>query len=644
MQRRDRTPKKLPKISRQVAVSAPPQNTRKEKKDETDVLVDKLLDRILRDRPSKLMNHVMDNLVQLESPNVRKLLSAKDQLLDENEFLRQKIEEIDEEIRQLGANPAEPELSELTIVHFNDVYNIESREKEPVGGLARFVSAVNTVKEKNPGTIVLFSGDAFSPSLMSTVTKGRQMAPSLNLLEIKAACLGNHDLDFGIETFESLRDDTNFPWIASNVIDKESGYPLGRCQESVMVQCGGKNIGILGLIEKEWLETLGTIEVNDVIYVDFILKGREIAQKLKDEGADMVIALTHMRVPNDTKALLEIPEVDLFLGGHDHHYEVIENQGKFCFKSGTDFREFTKVLVEFTDGGPIVQSHERVEISSKVPENTDAKSIVDKFSALVGKSMDKVLGETSVDLDSRFQSIRTKETNIGNFVADIVRDDYGKADIVLLNSGCFRSDTIHPVGLFCVRDLMQLFPMQNEWHMIEILGSDLILALENSVSMYPTLEGRFLQVSGVCFSFDPSQEKGQRVLIESVKVNGKPVVLDTKYLVLITDYLFSGKDGYSMFPPCRTVTGAESFPPLSTMLRNHFTVVSHANNMKERNDPVIKRKSFQLNQKIQRQESKRHVKENNHIRIAPQVDGRITNLEDLQTDRVSADSSSFLMT
>ena len=51
----------------------------------------------------------------------------------------------------------------LTIVHFNDVYNIEPREKEPVGGAARFATKLASLRHLNPLTV--FSGDALNPSL-----------------------------------------------------------------------------------------------------------------------------------------------------------------------------------------------------------------------------------------------------------------------------------------------------------------------------------------------------------------------------------------------------------------------------------------------------------------------------------------------
>lgn len=121
----------------------------------------------------------------------------------------------------------------LSIVHFNDVYNIEAAPKEPVGGAARFVAKVCAPEPCNTPTLrcamlrqllhtplyaqsrppalrlchkqvkslaplnplVLFSGDAFNPSLMSaTITMGKQMPPVLNAARVAAACVGNHDL------------------------------------------------------------------------------------------------------------------------------------------------------------------------------------------------------------------------------------------------------------------------------------------------------------------------------------------------------------------------------------------------------------------------------------------------------------------
>lgn len=54
-------------------------------------------------------------------------------------------------------------MGKFSIIHFNDVYNVEpTRKTEPIGGAARFITAVKSFHHLNP--IILFSGDALSPS------------------------------------------------------------------------------------------------------------------------------------------------------------------------------------------------------------------------------------------------------------------------------------------------------------------------------------------------------------------------------------------------------------------------------------------------------------------------------------------------
>lgn len=83
--------------------------------------------------------------------------------------------------------------------------------------------------------------------------------------------------------------------------------------------------------------------------------------------------------------------------------------------------------------------------------------------------MDEVLGAFSVPLDGRFQSVRTGETNLGNWVCDVILAATG-ADLVLLNSGTLRSDQVHPAGNFLMRDLVTIIPMMDPLVVISVTG------------------------------------------------------------------------------------------------------------------------------------------------------------------------------
>jgi 2',3'-cyclic-nucleotide 2'-phosphodiesterase (5'-nucleotidase family) len=89
----------------------------------------------------------------------------------------------------------------LRIVHFNDIYHLDEQAKEPVGGAARFYTALQQsrafISESQGNTpldnaLLFFSGDCFNPSIESSVTKGKHMVPVVNKLGIDVACYGNH--------------------------------------------------------------------------------------------------------------------------------------------------------------------------------------------------------------------------------------------------------------------------------------------------------------------------------------------------------------------------------------------------------------------------------------------------------------------
>lgn len=108
----------------------------------------------------------------------------------------------------------------------------------------------------------------------------------------------------------------------SNVVDNETGRPLGGGKITHFLYHNQTSIGLIGLVEKEWLETLPTIDPNEVTYIDYVKAGNQLAEELRNEGCEIVIALTHMRTPNDINLARNCSDIDIILGGHDHVFEV----------------------------------------------------------------------------------------------------------------------------------------------------------------------------------------------------------------------------------------------------------------------------------------------------------------------------------
>ena len=115
---------------------------------------------------------------------------------------------------------------------------------------------------------------------------------------------------------------TSFPWLMSNVVDNETGKQLADGLVHHVLDWEGRRVGLLGLVEREWLDTLATINTDQVEYEDYVTAANRLTARLREEGCEVVVALTHMQTPNDIRLAENVNDIDIILGGHDHVYEA----------------------------------------------------------------------------------------------------------------------------------------------------------------------------------------------------------------------------------------------------------------------------------------------------------------------------------
>ncbi|GBC00114.1 hypothetical protein RclHR1_03750013 [Rhizophagus clarus] len=533
-------------------------------------------------------------------------------------------------------------MRDIQILHFNDVYHLLPRKQEPVGGAARFATVIKEFRAKYgpDSSCVFFSGDLFNPSVESSVSKGRHMIPVINNLSVDVACMGNHDFDFGEPTLKALVRETNFPWLLSNVLDSESGNPFANGKKFHIMEKNDLKLGIIGLVEKDWLETIPGLPPT-LQYKDFITVGKELAAQLRDPNGpyavDLVIALTHCRLPNDILLAKETQdEIDLILGGHDHFYyvgkgcEVIdgwireeidgsgEDNGVRIVKSGTDFRELSVVECEVEEidneeGGTIKIIKKvtvtRQEVTSSIAEDSQFIEITNSATSDINSKLSRPIAFTLAQWDCRSTEVRTRETAFGNFIADIMLYAYQPCihdiDCSVLCGGTIRSDSVYGPGEITLGDLLEIFPFEDTVVVIRITGQQLWDALESSLSKVPKQEGRFPVVSGLKIEYNPNAEPGHRLrnvwLTEkSPNTSGKNVVesvesdhhekpnilgkLDSQktYTVCTRNYLASGYDGYTAFakPNTQFLVDEENGILLSTLIRRYFLGLYYVNAIK----------------------------------------------------------------
>lgn len=266
---------------------------------------------------------------------------------------------------------------------------------------------------------------------------------------------------------------------------------------------------------------------------------------LRAQGAEIVIALTHMREPNDLKLAKNTPAgmIDLILGGHDHFYAHNFTNQVHVLRSGTDFKQLSYIEARRKENSQAGWDFDivRRDVVRAVPEDKDTVELVENLTLNLKRKLEKPVGYSVLPLDGRFTTVRTKESNLGNFVCDLMRQYYG-ADCAIMAAGTIRGDQIYPPGVIQLKDIMNCFPFEDPVVVLRVSGKNILSALENAVSLVPALEGRYPQVSNIQFKYDPGLPPNSRVLW--VKIDKQPLDPAMKYVLATRGYMGRGKDGY----------------------------------------------------------------------------------------------------
>ena len=469
---------------------------------------------------------------------------------------------------QTSAAPQPARETTITILQLNDVYQISPVDRGKRGGMARVATVVKTIRAASPNTLFLLAGDFISPSLASRAFKGKQMIAALNSAGLDIATFGNHEFDFGPDILRDRMKESRFAYTVANVIDKTTGKPFGGAASTIIRELGGIRVAIFGLLlaDTAKLSSPGP----GVGFADAVKTGRQIARRLRRQGADVVIALTHLPMQED-KQLAANRDIDLIVGGHEHELLQAVAGGALIVKAGSDARNLGRIDLRLTRAGrarPARRTGRRprfkvqsldwqiIPVTDAVNEDADTAKVVAGYEQQLNASLGEVIGKTSVTLDVRAATVRRGESNIGNFIADSYRAALG-ADVALVNSGSLRSDATYGPGELTKKDVLSVLPFENALVKVKLTGAHLKRLLENGVSQAGHEDGRFPQVSGMAFTYDAGRPAGSRV--SSIEIGGQPVQADKRYTMAVSAYVLSGGDGYD-FKGAEVIVNAEAGP------------------------------------------------------------------------------------
>ncbi|MHC4832200.1 MAG: bifunctional metallophosphatase/5'-nucleotidase, partial [Planctomycetota bacterium] len=258
------------------------------------------------------------------------------------------------------------------------------------------------------------------------------------------------------------------------------------------------------------------------------------------------VVLGHTGWSQDRKLAAAIPELTAIVGGHDQvlfaeprqvgGVPVVQAFEKAKFLGRLDCRFFP--ATSRTD----VMRASVERIAPELPEDAGVAAIVRTYSARVQQEMSAVIGHTEALLDGGRERVRYQETNLGSWLADVMRETSG-AEIALLNAGAVRGSFER--GEIELGDAFRVFPYPNGIWLVDLEGRVLLEALTRAVrSSHDEEDGGFLHVSGMRWV-------AQGTRVASVDIAGAPLDPKRSYRVAISDFVRAGGDGYAMLkdPP-----------------------------------------------------------------------------------------------
>lgn len=471
---------------------------------------------------------------------------------------------------------AQDDTFSLTIIHTNDEHSWHAAQNNGDGGSAIMAAVVKQIRAEGGNTLLLDGGDRFTGTLFHTVHKGQDAVQIMNLLGYDAMTLGNHEFDGNKDNPEILENFVNgleFPVVTANVTFPAASSLADKVKPYTVLEVGDQKIGVIGLVTPETV-VLSTPGPDIVFENDLVAVTLKAVDELTEQGVNKIILLTHIGLDAAMVLAPELRGIDVFVDGHSHTLlsniytagadrypipvEDSESNTIQYVQAGEKSIYLGRLNVTFdADGVVTAASGDPILLSRYITPDAEMAALVAELQEPVNALAEQPINATTdVLLVGERTVCRVEECNLGNVIADAMRAETG-AQIAIMNGGGIRA-SIEP-GDITLGEVLQVQPFGNTIATFEAKGVDIVAALENGVSRLTVeagkviragAQGRFPQVSGLRFSWDPNLEPGNRV--QSVEVQAEDgsfseIDPDATYTVVTNNFVRQGGDGYSMF-------------------------------------------------------------------------------------------------
>ena len=458
----------------------------------------------------------------------------------------------------------------LTVIHMNDFHArheaVDARAlackpgaEGCYGGAARLAAAIaaeRAAAEAAGRTVLLVDGgDQFQGSLFYTAWRGEVELAVMHEIGTEAMTLGNHEFDNGPANIARFIKAARFPVVSANV-DARTDPDLGPLlRGSVLLRKGGLAIGVVGLTTQETATSSSPGP-----HVRFNPPGPALAAAaagLRAEGAQIVLALSHLGVGADMALAGSVAGVDAYIGGHSHtllsdseagaagpaHQAIRGPDRQAVVVQAASFgRYLGRLDLDLADDFTVLAyGGDTRRVPSDGPEHAEVAAIVARYAAQLDGVRKRVIARSPAAIGN--EGCRIGECPLGNLVAEAMLAAVQGADIALMNGGGIRTGL--PAGDITIGDVLTMLPFGNTLATARVTGADLTAAVANGLSRAGA--GAFPQIAGARIVWNPLAAPAERLVSLSLRQpdgSFAPVVAERLYRIVTNNFMRSGGDGY----------------------------------------------------------------------------------------------------
>lgn len=432
----------------------------------------------------------------------------------------------------------------LTLVQLNDSHGYVELHYElfwaasgavyrKAGGYARIASLLKAIREERPGAVLAFDGgDTIHGTYPAVKTQGEGLVPLLNTLA-PDAMTAHWEFAYGPAQLKKVAGQLDYPLLASNVYDKESGAPV--FEGRTVLEAGGLRVGVIGLASNIVDKTMPSHFSEGL---RFTLGKDELAEAVaalrEQDHVDLVVALSHLGFPQDMQLANDLAGVgrglDVILSSHTHNrlYRPATVGHTLVIQSGShgSFLGRLDLVVE----GRRVSGHEHrlITVGEDVAPDPEMQAQVEDLMRPFRGELDRVVGRTATPLNRN----TLLEATMDNLLLQALVRETGA---VAAFSNGWRYGAPVPPGPVTVNDLYNIIPMNPPVMTVELTGEEMREMLEENLERtlardpYGQMGGYLKRMAGVKLYAKVENPQGQRV--QELYVGDEPVAPGRRYRV-----------------------------------------------------------------------------------------------------------------